>query len=365
MQISPEILNLKPYVPGKPIEETKREYGLETVYKLASNENARGPSQKVLAAIQEAALEIHRYPDPGFYQLRQKFSKKFGGSAEEITFGNGSNELIDLLIRIYCEAGDAILTLESAFIAYKICAQAARVKSIFTGLDKKSLKVPVEDLLLQWKPEQKIVFIPNPNNPTGTYYNKSEVEKIVHFFGNRDDVLLVFDEAYVEFARAEDYVSALKYRDQYKNLVVIRTLSKAYGLAGLRVGALFADKEVVELVDRIRNPFNVNSLAQAAALAAVDDEEYINASVKDNAEGLDYFYDNFNKAGIRYWESQANFVLFDCARQAGPVVESLLQKGVIVRPVANYGFPNYIRLSVGTKEENQMAIKAILEVLKK
>lgn len=364
MEISPEILNLKPYVPGKPIEETKREYGLSEVYKLASNENANGPSKKVLEAIVKASAEIHRYPDPGFYELRKKFAEVFYSKESQITFGNGSNELIDLLIRIFCAPGSSILTLEAAFVAYKICAQAARVKTDFVPLDRQSLKVSVEELLLAWKPEHKIVFIPNPNNPTGTYFDQKEMEKIIHFFGNRDDVLLVFDEAYVEYARSPQYVSALKYREQYKNLVVLRTLSKAYGLAGLRIGSVFADEEVIELIDRIRNPFNVNSLAQAAALAAVDDKEYIESSVKNNSEGLEFFYNEFTKAGISYWESQANFVLFDCQKDAGPVIEALLQRGVIVRPVGNYGFPNFIRLSVGTKLENEIAAKNIIEILK-
>lgn len=364
MEISPEILNLKPYVPGKPIDETKREYGLSEVYKLASNENANGPSEKVLKAIEDAAKEIHRYPDPGFYSLRQKFAEVFSSKSSQITFGNGSNELIDLIVRIFCKPGDSILTLESAFVAYRICAQAARVKTQFVDLDKESLKVPVEELLMAWKAEHKVVFVPNPNNPTGTFYDQKDLEKIIHFFGNRDDVLLVFDEAYVEYARSPHYVSAIRYREQYKNLVVLRTLSKAYGLAGLRVGAVFADEEVIDLIDRIRNPFNVNSLAQAAALAAVDDKDYIQKSVDENSKGLDYFYEKFDSVGIKYWESQANFVLFDCGKEAAPVVEELLKRGVIVRPVLNYGFPNYIRLSVGTQNENEIAAKHILEVLK-
>lgn len=365
MEVSKEILSLKAYVPGKPIEDTKREYGLEEVYKLASNENAFSPSDKVLQAMSEALKTVNRYPDPGFYKLRQKFSKLFSAKTSEITFGNGSNELIDLLIRIYCEAGDKILTLESAFVAYRICAQAARVGTDEVKLNPETLKASVEELLMQWNPRHKIVFIPNPNNPTGTYYGQKDLEKIIHFFGNRDDVLLVFDEAYVEYATAKDYVSALKYRDQYKNLIVLRTLSKAYGLAGLRMGALFADESVVELVDRIRNPFNVNSIAQAAAYAAIDDSEYIKKSVEENKKGLALFYKEFDRIGIRYWESQANFVLFDCGREAAPVVEALLKRGVIVRPVANYNFPNYIRLSVGAEKENQIAIAEIVKVLEK
>ncbi|MAF92581.1 MAG: histidinol-phosphate transaminase [Bdellovibrionota bacterium] len=363
MQVSDNIENLKPYVPGKPIEETKREYGLQKVFKLASNENPLGPSEKVLAAIQKASLEIHRYPDAGFYDLRQAFAKEFAVEPLEISFGNGSNELIDLLIRLYCKDGDKILTLQSAFIAYQISAQAAGVETDFVSLKPETLKIDVEDLIKAWKPEHKIVFLPNPNNPTGTYLNQKEMEKVIHFFGGRDDVVLVFDEAYVEYADAADYVSALRYRAQYENLVVLRTLSKAYGLAGLRVGAVFADKKVINYLDRIRNPFNVNSLAQAAALAALGDKDYLAKAVKMNSEGKQYFYKEFESAGISYWPSQANFVLFDCKTNAAEVVEDLLKKGVIVRPVANYKMPNYIRLSIGTEEENQKAIKEIKEIL--
>lgn len=361
MQVSDDILGLKPYIPGKPIEETKREYGLNTVYKLASNENAIGVSPKVKQALIEAIDDLHRYPDASCYELKSKVSEVFNIPMNQISFGNGSNELIDLVIRIFCEKGDKILTSHAAFVAYRICAQAARVQTVFVDLDE-DLKAAVEDILDAWSPEHKIVFIPNPNNPTGSYYSKDEVEQILHFFSEKD-CLVVFDEAYVEFVRAVDYVSAAEYLNKYNNLIVMRTMSKVYGIAGLRLGFVLASAETIDLIDRVRNPFNVNSLAQVAAKVALEDTDYIKRGQEITWNGLDYFYENFDRMAIKYWSSQGNFVLFDCGKEAGPIVEELLKLGVIVRPVANYGYPNYIRLSVGLPEENEIAIKAIEKVL--
>ena len=365
MRVAEEIESLKAYIPGKPIEETQREYGLEKVFKLASNENPLGPSPAVLQAISKAALQIHRYPDAGFFRLRERFAHHFEQDSKCISFGNGSNELIDLLIRIYCSPGDKILCSQSSFMAYQICAQAARVSTDFVSIDPKTLQFDPADLMQAWTPAHKLVFIPNPNNPTGSYLGQSQLEKLLHFFGNRPDVILVFDEAYVEYADAKDYVSALRYRSLYENLVVIRSFSKAYGLAGLRLGAVFAAPNHIAYIDKVRNPFNVNSLAQAAALAAIDDTEYIKKVVAQNRRGKEYFYQRLTAAGIRFWPSQANFVLVDCEQVAAPVVEQLLRKGIIVRPVGNYSLPNCIRVSIGTDIENQLVMDELIACLRR
>lgn len=358
---------MTPYRPGKPISETQREYGLKTVYKLASNENPLGPSPKALAAVREALSHQHLYPDPSAYDLLSVLSRVWKVPRESLSIGNGSDEIIDLLTRIYCEPHDSVLTSKAAFQAYQVSSAANRLRLRETPLTKDwrfDLDAIADDFLSH--PEQKIrlIFIANPNNPTGTYVTRPEMERFFERLGGRDDVLLVFDEAYNEFARAEDYASAMDYVGKVSNLVVLRTFSKAYGLAGFRVGALIAPKEVVEIYNRVRKPFNVNDLAQAAAAAAVEDADFIRDSQKITWEGLDYFAKELDRLGLAHLPSQGNFVLFDTGRDALKVYEALLKRGIIMRPVVNYGLPHHLRLSVGRPEENVAAIGALEEALK-
>ncbi len=366
MKLSPEIATLIPYKPGKPIAETQREYGIQHVIKLASNENPLGTSPKVVQSLQKALTQQHRYPDPSFFELLEAVAKKWNVSKSRLSVGNGSNEIIDLLIRIFCEPGDQILTTDKAFVAYAVCAQAARVGRIHSPLApgyKLDLQAMTKILLEDSRAERvRLVFIPNPNNPTGTYTPDSEVQKFLQQFGNDPNRLIVFDEAYTEYVRAKDYQSALSHMDKYSSVVVIRTLSKAYGLAGLRVGILAAQPEVIDYYNRVRNPFNVNDLAQVAAVAALQDDEFIRRSVENNSQGLDYFYSELKKMQIPFVESQANFVMFDTLREVSKVNEALLKRGVILRPVLNYGFKTEMRMSVGLPEENRTAIQALKEV---
>ena len=364
MKVSDEILNLVPYQPGKPIEETQREYNLDTVTKLASNENPLGPSEKVKAAIVKAAEEIHRYPDASAYRLSQACKKHFSIDENKMVFGNGSNELIDLLIRLYCIPGDKVLTSQAAFIAYKICAQAARVKTHEIRLKQDftiDLKAMDQYIESHWDEKHKLVFIPNPNNPTGTYVNRSETEAFLEKYGNREDMLLVFDEAYSEYVTAEDHPNALDYL-KYSNVVVLRTLSKAYGLASLRLGILFAAPEIVDLIHRIRMPFNVSHLAQEAAIAALEDQDYVKRSQEVNAEGMKYLTQELTALGYDCIPSQGNFILFDSGQDASVFVESLLKRGVILRPLKGYGFQQHVRISIGLPEENAAAIQALKEL---
>jgi histidinol-phosphate aminotransferase len=368
MKVSKEILNLVPYKPGKPIAETQREYGLTDVIKLASNENPLGPSPKALQAVEKALNDLHRYPDPVFHDLIQTVSQLWKVPKNKVSIGNGSNEIIDILIRIYCEPGDAILSTQAAFVAYSVCAQAARVKS-FTVPLKANFQMDLSAMarFLRESPEAKkvkLVFIPNPNNPTGTYVSKTDVETFLSEFGNRDDLLIIFDEAYTEFVRAKDYNPAINYLDKFPNVISIRTLSKAYGLAGLRVGILLAPAEVVEIYNRVRNPFNVNELAQVAAVAALGDVEFVRKSVEITHRGLDHFYSELQKMNIPFVESQANFVMFDTRRDVAKVFEALLRRGVILRPILNYGFKTHLRMSVGLEHENAKAIEALAAVFK-
>ncbi len=368
MKVSQEILNMTPYKPGKPISETQREYGIQDVIKLASNENPLGISQKVKDALLKSFDETHRYPDASCYELIQKLARVWNFPAEQMAVGNGSDELIDLLVRIYCEPGESILTSDAGFVAYSVRAAASRVKVQRTPLApgyRFDLKAMAE-FLRQRRVETKtrIVFIANPNNPTGTYNTASEVDEFLKEFGNHEELLIVFDEAYTEFVRAKDYKSAQDSLKKYNNVVVLKTLSKIYGLAGLRVGVMMAPLQTVDLANRVRTPFNVNQFAQAAAIAAVDDFDFIRRTCEVTWQGLDYFYSELKAMGLPYIESQGNFVMFDTLRDVGQVNEALLRRGVIMRPIQNYGFKTEIRLSVGLAHENQRAMQALREVIK-
>lgn len=367
MKVSPEIVSLIPYKPGKPISETQREYGLTKVIKLASNENPLGPSPKAVAAIKNLLQQLHRYPDPSAYELLQILSRKWNFPTNQLGLGNGSDELIDLLVRIYCEPGDGVLTSVAAFSAYEISAQANRAKVHTVPLDSNyrfNLKAMADYFFAHPEAKIRLIFIANPNNPTGTYATKSEVAEFMSRLGDREDVLVVFDEAYNEFVRATDYTNADQFMRQYKNVVALRTFSKIFGLAGLRLGAMVAPTEVIEVFNRVRKPFNVNDLAQVAAVAALQDDEFIAASQQIVWKGLDYFYEKLQKMGLPFIESQGNFVMFDTLRDAAQVNEALLRKGIIMRPVKNYGFNTHLRLSCGLEEENIAAMKALEEVLK-
>ena len=318
--------------------------------------------------MQDALSSLHRYPDASCYELVRTISRVWKMDPVQIAIGNGSNELIDLLVRIYCEPGDSILTTQTAFVAYSVCAHAARVRPVAIPMApgfKTDLKAMGDWLEKNLEKEKtRIVFLPNPNNPTGTYITAAEVEAFLKKFGSRDDILIVFDEAYNEFVRAADYKSGMQFMSQYSNVAVLRTLSKAYGLAGLRVGVLLAPPGVIDLVNRVRNPFNVNGLAQVAAVAALEDYDFIQKSVEITWQGLDYFYEELAKMKLPYVASQANFVMFDTLRDVKQVDESLLRRGVILRPILNYGFTTHLRMSVGLAKENQIAIKTLQDVLK-
>jgi histidinol-phosphate aminotransferase len=364
MRIAKELDSLVPYQPGKPIEETKREFQLHEVYKLASNENALGISPKAKAAILKATDNLFRYPDPSSFDLTKKFAELLKVNPNDLLFCNGSDEGIDLLIRVFCDPGDKVLTSQFAFAAYGVRAGASR-KGISYVPATKDLKIDLAQFKKHWTPEHKLIFLPNPNNPTGSYFTKAEFDDFLKDFGNREDVMIVLDEAYTEFVRAKDYPQGLEYYKKYSNIILLRTLSKVYGLAGLRIGYIVAKAEYLTYLHRVRTPFNINYLAQEAALAAIDDHDYIRASQDLVWNGLDYFYNELNKLEIKTYPSEANFVLFDCAEPAAPIAQELLKKGIILRPLQPYGLPNHLRMSVGLKAENEIAMKRIGEIFSK
>ena len=364
MKISESIEKLVPYRPGKPIAETQREFGLQEVIKLASNENPLGTSPAVVRALQASLSDLHRYPDPGCYEVVQTVSRLWKIPAAQIVVGNGSNELIDLLVRIFCEPGEAILTFQSAFVAYGVCARAARVEVIESPL-KKDFTPDFTALTeeLKTNPDIRLVFLPNPNNPTGALADPGELRRFLELFANDPHRLLVLDEAYVEYVRDHKYESGLALLSQLPRLVVVRTLSKAYGLAGLRVGVLLGPEWVVQLIHKVRNPFNVNTLAQAAAVAALQDVDFVQRSRTLNSMELERVEDFLRQKGVSYIPSQANFVLFDTHQDGESVFQKLLRRGVILRPVGAYGLPQHLRMSIGLPEENDRALQALSEVL--
>lgn len=353
MRVSHDIESLVPYKPGKPIEEARRELGLTRIVKLASNESPLGASPRAMAAVRAHLDTIHRYPDAAAHDLTQAVSDHCRVAPNRIAFGNGSNELVDILIRIFCEPGDAILTSRGAFAAYKISAQAARVRTIETPLtDAMGFDVPALIAEARARDDVRLIFLPNPNNPTGTYLTTPNVKAILEATADRD-VLVVFDEAYVDFVRAVDYGLGFSFLDQYPHALCLRTFSKAYGLAGLRVGLLLGSRYVTDLVQRVRNPFNVNALAQVAAAAALTDHEHVKRVLDVTWQGLDYFGDRCLRMAVPFTPSQGNFVLLDCETDAEPVFRALLQEGFITRSVREYGWPTRLRVSVGLPSDNR------------
>lgn len=351
------ILNLTPYIAGKPIEETKRELGLREVIKLASNENPLGVSPKALAAMKRVLTAVNRYPDSSSFYLKRKLSQKLSMSAANLILGNGSDELIDIIIKTFVEDDENIVTSEATFLEYAIVAQVngRLVKTAplrYFKFDLQAIKKKIDK-------KTKVVFIANPNNPTGTYVTRYELEDFMR--GLPEQVIVVLDEAYDTFIDVDDFPRSVKYLD--KNVIILRTYSKAYGLAGLRVGYAIAAPELIGYMEKARQPFNVNLLAQAAALAALDDKKFLKKTRKAVLEGKNYLYDCLSKMGVAYVPSVANFILMDVGRDGVSVFKEMLKYGVIVRDMKQYGLKNFIRVTIGTKKENERFIKVLKKVL--
>ncbi len=361
------VLGLTPYQPGKPVEELARELGLdaEKIVKLASNENPLGPSPRALAAMERALPDSARYPDGSGFSLKRALAGKLGVRPEQITLGNGSNDVLDLIARTFLGPGRSAVFSEHAFAVYPISVQSvgaeSRVARAHDGSRGPCYGHDLDAMLGQVTGDTTVVFIANPNNPTGTYVTTKALGDFLEALPPQ--VLAVVDEAYFEYVDAEDYPDSLQWLDRFPNLIVTRTFSKAYGLAGLRVGYAVSHPDVAELLNRVRQPFNVNTLALAAAEAALGDEAYLHRSRRLNREGLAFLQSAFQARRLECIPSVGNFITVDVGREAGPVFEALLRQGVIVRPVANYGMPRHLRVSVGTAEENTVFIQALDKVL--
>jgi histidinol-phosphate aminotransferase len=353
------ILGIAPYEPGKPIEELERELGIHDAIKLASNENPLPPSERVQKAIAAALGDLNRYPDGSGFYLRQALAKKHGLTTDHVVLGNGSNELIELLVRAFLRPGDEAVVPHPSFVVYPMIVQASGGIRVMVML--KDYKLDLDAMARAITPMTKLVFIANPNNPTATMVTADEVEGFMHKVPER--TIVVFDEAYIEFALGPDFPDSLAYVKQGRKVVVLRTFSKAASLAGLRVGYAVADPDAISLMNRIRQPFNVNSLAQAAALAALEDESHILECVRMIEAGRHYLYDEFKALGLKYVPARANFILVDVGRSAAEIYHKLLLQGVIVRPMTSFGMESALRVTVGTPEENRRLIKALKTVL--
>lgn len=353
------ILSISPYVPGKPIEELEREYGIRNSIKLASNENPLGPSPMALKAIQESMGKLHRYPDGSGYYFVRKLAEKLGVSPANIVLGNGSDEVIGMLTRVFLQPGDEAILPQPSFLMYDISVRCDGATPIYVPLE--SLSIDLDSIKEGITPKTRMIFLCNPNNPTGTILKKKAFE---HFLADVPrDIIVVLDEAYIEFVRDPDCVRGLDYLNSGQPVVTLRTFSKIYGLAGLRIGYGVMPEKMAGLLNRIRMPFNANSLAQAGAAAALDDYEFFQKTLRTIHEGLDFLYRELERIGLRYFPTQTNFFLIDVKKNAGDVFELMLKQGVIVRSMISYGFPEYIRVNVGTHEENMRFIKAIENII--
>ncbi|MEN8259273.1 MAG: histidinol-phosphate transaminase [Pseudomonadota bacterium] len=357
---TPGVQGLQPYQPGKPVSELERELGIKNIIKLASNENPLGPSPRVLDVIRGALGDLARYPDGSGFSLKDVLASNLNIGTGQITLGNGSNDVLEMVARTFLSPGEEAVFSRHAFAVYPIVTQAvgarARVASATPdyGHDLEAMAALVGE-------RTRVVFIANPNNPTGTYLERGALNRFLAALPER--VVCVVDEAYFEYVEAEDYPDCVPWVENYSNLVVTRTFSKAYALAGLRVGYAVSNLEIADLLNRVRQPFNVNSLALLAAEAALRDQDHLARSIELNRLGLRQLNEGLGAMGLRVLPSVGNFVCVDVDRAAAPVYQDLLRQGVIVRPVANYELPNHLRVTVGTQAENDSFIEALAAVL--
>lgn len=352
------IQGLSPYIAGKPISETKRELGLKSVIKLASNENPLGPSPKAVKAIKRCLKDLNRYPDSNSFYLKKRIAASLQVIPASVVVGNGSDELIDIIIRTFVEDGENIVTADTTFLEYSIISQVYARQIITVPL--KDFRFDLEGIKEKINNKTKLVFIANPNNPTGTYVTKAELEKFLA--GLPDNVIVVMDQAYDLFIDVEDYPNGTDYIGK-NNIIVLKTFSKAYGLAGLRVGYAVAAEKFAAYMEKARQPFNVNLLAQEAALAAFTDNAFLDKTRKLTLKGKKYLYAAFDRMGLKYAPSVANFILVDLKKDGVTVFKDLLKLGVIVRDMNQYGLKNLVRVTIGTAAENKKLIAALKKVL--
>ena len=351
--IKPHILGLEPYQPGKPVEELERELGIEGCIKLASNESPIGPSPKAVAAVRAALEGVHRYPDGASFALREKLSGRLEVDPEQLVFGAGADEILELLAKVLLGPGDEAVFAWPSFAMYPVVVQ---------GMGAKSIRVPLTGDLTHDLPEMsaavtdrtRLIFVCNPNNPTGTSVGAEDFDRFVESLP--ETAVLAIDEAYYEFVRRSDFPDSLKWVGRRPGTIALRTFSKIFGLAGLRIGYGVADLELAGYLQRARHPFNISRLAEVAALAALEDVEHAERARSTNSEGADYLRAELGVLGIETWPTDANFLL---AEAGADTADRLLREGIIVRPLHGFGMPEHIRISVGLPEENERLVKAL------
>lgn len=362
---APAVRALSPYVPGKPIEELEREYGVHDIIKLASNENPLGPGPLARAAMVRAAADIGLYPDGSGFSLKHALARKHGCESECITLGNGSNDVLVMLAEAFLTPDVEAVFSQFAFAVYPIAVQAtgarARVAPAHTEDHPMALGHDLDAMARLVNERTRLVFVANPNNPTGTWVEADALRAFVARVPQH--ALVVVDEAYIEYVEDPAFPDTSDWLKEFPNLVVTRTFSKAYGLAGLRVGYALSSPQVAGFLNRVRQAFNVNSIALAAAEAALGDREHLQRSIAVNREGMNQLNAGLDRLQVRRYPSRGNFVLIDCGRPAGPVYEGMLRQGVIVRPVGAYQLPNHLRLTIGTAAQNERMLAALAQVL--
>lgn len=355
-KIADHIASIIPYPPGKPMEELEREYGIKGAIKLASNENPLGPSPKALAAIGASLGKLHRYPDGSGYYLRHKISEKFSIPFDGIVLGNGSNEIIEFAIRAFVQPRDEVIVPEPSFLLYKLVTQMVGGKT--TAVPLRDYLIDLDAMGAAVSPDTRIIFLTNPNNPTGTLIGKAAFDRFLAKLP--PEIIVVLDEAYIEFAREDNTPVGFDYIDRRgPHILVLRTFSKAYGLAGLRIGYGVTTPFLVDYLNRVHQPFNTGSLSQVAAMAALDDDEFVLKTQETVWSGLEYLYREVEKLGLPYLPSQANFFLIEVPVDGKQVFEHMLRMGVIIRPMSAYGMPRRIRVNAGLPEENERFIKTL------
>ena len=359
LSVPANILSIKPYSPGKPIEALEREYGMKNPVKLASNENPLGPSPMALKAIRGALKSVNRYPDGSGHDLIQALSKKLDVSSENIILGNGSDEIIGMLATALLSPGDEVILPQPSFLMYDIMIRSVGASPTYVPLKK--LTIDLDRLKAPMTSRTRMVFVNNPNNPTGTIVSKKDFERFLETIP--PGVIVIVDEAYIEFVQDKNCALALDYFGDDRLLVILRTFSKAYGLAGLRIGYGVMPEEITSLLNRIRPPFNTNSLAQLGARAALNDSTFLKKTIRLVHKEIQFMFDALDHLGIRCFPTQTNFFLIDLKKNADEVFELLLRQGIITRSMKSYGYPHYLRVNVGLREENIRFVRALGNVL--
>jgi len=355
LHVHPDIAALSPYLPGKPIEELQRELGLTRVIKLASNENALGPSPKALAVINDSTATLHRYPDGGAFRLREALADRWKVTSDHIILGNGSDEILGLLARTFLSPGEEAVMADHTFVIYKMEVMAAHGKAVTIPL--KQWRHDLTAMADAVTGRTRLLFLCNPNNPTGTMVSAEEVARLLARVP--EQVVVVFDEAYFEYVRSSEFPDSMAYVKQGRNAIVLRTFSKIYGLAGLRIGYGVTTPEITNLLNRVRPPFNANSIAQRAALAALGDDEHVAKSRAVNQAGMEQVVNGLAALGLTPIPSETNFVYFDVGRDGRQVFDALLHQGVIVSHIEG----RMIRVTIGQAEDNQIFLAALARVL--